>query len=161
MHALKLRSLRCNFSRGYNWYNLPSEKSYRLNNQSVNVIFLQKGSDEEYFYLGCCLSGSLEIPSLTQNIDQEELSFLKSVLKTSFLIVKLHGFHPTARVRKTKFTRPGVSCVLYCPAFFQCSGIYRNLMPSEVEQCLFSPSLTWEYFALTFTILMNFSVNNK
>jgi len=51
----------------------------------------------------------LKLSSFTQNTEQEELSFLSSVLKTCLLNAKLQGIHPSAEGWKATFIMPEVS----------------------------------------------------
>lgn len=92
-----------------------SEKSYQFCDQPVKVILLQKDNIEKDYYLK--LLPFCEYFSIFFNhMEQKELCFLRSVLKTSFLNVRLHEIHLGAEGWKAKITMPGVSFTLHCSA---------------------------------------------
>lgn len=69
-----------------------SEKSYQFCDQPIKVILLQKDNIEKDYYLK--LLPFCEYFSIFFNhMVQKELCFLRSVLKTSFLNVRLHKIH--------------------------------------------------------------------
>lgn len=105
-----------------------SEIWYRFCNQSLRVVLLQKDNTEKDSYLKLLLF--CEAWSIFFNhMEQKELHFLRSVLKTYSLSIMLHGIHLGAEGFKAKTTTPGVSFTLCCSDF---PAVQLNLWKSDV-----------------------------